>query len=42
MRFVEPGDGGKAGVVGVDLFALPGAPRKFATVEICGVRWTLV
>ncbi len=42
MRFVEPGDDSRTGVVGVDLFALPGAPRKFATIEICGVRWTLV
>ena len=42
MRFVEPSDDSRTGVVGVDLFALPGAPRKFATIEICGVRWTLV
>ena len=42
MRFVEPGPDGRTGVVGVDLFALPGAPRRFSSIEICDVHWTLV
>lgn len=42
MRFVQPDPSGRTGVVGVDLWAVPGAPRKFESVEICGVRWTLV
>ena len=40
MRFVEPGD--RTGVVGVDLWAAPGAYKKFDSVLICGVKWTLV
>ncbi len=42
MRFVVPGADGRTGVVGVDLWAAPGASRKFETVTICGVKWTLV
>ncbi|MEM7015732.1 MAG: hypothetical protein AAF512_00160 [Pseudomonadota bacterium] len=42
MRFVKPEPGGNTGVVGVDLWAVPGAPKKFESITICGVRWTLV
>ena len=42
MRFVRPEPGGRTGVVGVDLWAVPGASKKFETLEICGVTWTLV
>ena len=42
MRFVPPAAGGRTGVVGVDLWAVPGARKKFASVDICGVKWTLV
>ncbi len=40
MRFVESQDG-RTGVTGVDLWAAPDA-KKFDSVEICGVRWTVV
>ncbi len=33
---------GRTGVVGVDLWATPGDYRKFESVDICGVKWTLV
>ena len=42
MRFVEPEPGGRTGVVGVDLWAVPGARKTFASLDICGVKWTLV
>ena len=42
MRFVNPEPGGRTGVVGLDLWAAPGAYRKFDTLHICGVKWTLV
>ena len=42
MRFVRPGVDGRTGVVGVDLWAAPNRARKFDSIEICGVRWTLV
>ncbi len=42
MRFVMPESGGRTGVVGVDLWATPGAHKKFDSVDICGVKWTLV
>ncbi|HAK53550.1 MAG TPA: hypothetical protein DCM54_16865 [Gammaproteobacteria bacterium] len=42
MRFIEPGADGKTGVVGVDLWAAPGAYKRFESIEICGVNWTLV
>ena len=42
MRFVEAGPDGRTGVVGVDLWASPGAYKKFESIEICGVNWTLV
>ena len=42
MRFVAPGPDGGTGVVGVDLWAVPGAERKFDALVICGVRWRLV
>ena len=42
MRFVEPAPGGRTGVVGVDLWAVPGARKTFASLDICGVKWTLV
>ena len=42
MRFVEPEPGGRTGVVGVDLWAVPGVYKKFDTMVICGVKWTLV
>ena len=42
MRFVEPEPGGRTGVIGVDLWAAPGAYRKFDAMVICGVKWTLV
>jgi hypothetical protein len=41
MRFVEPAPDGRTGVVGVDLWAAPGV-RKFDTIDVCGVKWTLV
>ena len=41
MRFVAP-EGGRTGVVGVDLFAAPGALRRFSSIDICGVTWRLV
>ncbi len=42
MRFVEPEPGDRTGVVGVDLWAAPGCPRKFESIDVCGVTWTLV
>ena len=42
MRFVTPEPGGRTGVVAVDLWAVPGARKKFESVDICGVTWTLV
>ena len=42
MRFVEPESGGRTGVVGVDLWAVPGGTRKFASIDVCGVTWRLV
>ena len=42
MRFVKPEPGGRTGVVGVDLWAVPGAHGKFDAMVICGVKWTLV
>lgn len=42
MRFVASEPGGRTGVVGVDLWAAPGTYKKFETVDICGVKWTLV
>ena len=42
MRFVSPEPGGPTGVVGVDLWAVRGGQRKFETIDICGVKWTLV
>ena len=42
MRFVAPPPGGRTGVVGVDLWAVPGARKTFETLDICGVKWTLV
>ncbi|MBS01451.1 MAG: hypothetical protein CMQ24_01910 [Gammaproteobacteria bacterium] len=41
MRFVAPVDG-RTGVVGVDLFAVPDAPRRFTSIDVCGVTWRLV
>ena len=42
MRFVKPEPGGPTGVLGVDLWAAPGGYRKFDTLVLCGVKWTLV
>ena len=42
MRFVKPEPGDKTGVVGVDLWAAPGTYKKFESIIICGVKWTLV
>ena len=42
MRFVAPQPGGRTGVVGVDLWAVPGVRKTFASLDICGVKWTLV
>ncbi|MDA0790989.1 MAG: hypothetical protein O2780_16210 [Proteobacteria bacterium] len=42
MRFVQPGTDGRTGVVGVDLWAAPGAQKKFDSIFLCGVKWTLV
>ncbi len=42
MRFVEPRVEGRAGVVGVDLWAAPGGDKKFESIDVCGVKWTLV
>ena len=41
MRFVAPVDG-RTGVVGVDLFAVPDALRRFTSIDVCGVTWRLV
>lgn len=41
MYFVSPQDE-RTGVVGVDLWALPAAPKKFSSLELCGVTWRLV
>ena len=42
MRFVAPAPGGRTGVVAVDLWAVPGARKTFESLDICGVKWTLV
>lgn len=42
MRFVAVPAAARAGVIGVDLWALPGTPRPFDEIELCGVRWRLV
>ena len=42
MRFVAPRADGRTGVVGVDLWAVPGKRSTFASLDICGVKWTLV
>ncbi len=42
MRFMKPDPGGRTGVVAVDLWAAAGVRRKFDSVDICGVKWTLV
>ena len=42
MRFVQAVPGRRTGVVGVDLWAAPGGCRKFESIDICGVKWTLV
>ncbi|MYD43850.1 MAG: hypothetical protein F4W90_08160 [Gammaproteobacteria bacterium] len=42
MRFVEPGTDGRSGVIGVDLWNVPGATKKFESLDICGVTWRLV
>jgi len=42
MRFVAPQSNGRTGVVGVDLWAVPGSQRKFDTIDVCGVTWRLV
>ena len=42
MRFVEPKSDGRTGVVGVDLWATPGARKRFEMLDICGVTWRLV
>lgn len=42
MRFVAPAADGRTGVVGVDLWAAPGARPKFNAIDFCGVRWRLV
>lgn len=42
MRFVEPNANGRTGVVGVDLWTVPGAGRKFESLDMCGVTWRLV
>lgn len=41
MHFVSPREG-RTGVIGVDLWALPGTPRKFSSLELCGVTWRLM
>ncbi|MCY4094620.1 MAG: hypothetical protein OXG05_05755 [Gammaproteobacteria bacterium] len=42
MRFVEPGSDGRTGVVGVDLWSIPGGRKMFDSLDICGVTWRLV
>lgn len=42
MRFVEPHSDGRTGVIGVDLWAVPGSAKKFEKLDICGVTWRLV
>ena len=42
MRFREPAFDGRTGVVGVDLWAVPGKRKTFESLDICGVTWRLV
>jgi hypothetical protein len=42
MRFVQLGPVGRTGVVGVDLWPVPGGYKTFESIDICGVKWTLV
>ena len=42
MRFVRPGEDKRTGVVGIDLWATPGAPKQFESIDFCGVTWRLV
>lgn len=42
MRFVEPSGNGRTGVVGVDLWNVPGVRKKFASLDLCGVTWRLI
>ncbi len=42
MRFSEPSANKRTGVTGVDLWAVPGNPKKFKELDICGVTWRLV
>lgn len=42
MRFVEPRSKEQSGVVGVDLWKAPGPAKKFESIVICGVKWSLV
>ena len=42
MRFVETAADGRTGVVGVDLWAVASGERKFESIDVCGVKWTLV
>ena len=42
MRFVPPTSNGRTGVVGVDLWAVPGVEKQFETLDMCGVTWRLV
>ncbi|MDP6376564.1 MAG: hypothetical protein QF921_00115 [Pseudomonadales bacterium] len=42
MRFVEPAPGKRTGVVGVDLWAIPSVDKRFDSMNICGVKWTLL
>ncbi|MCY4130097.1 MAG: hypothetical protein OXG15_12760 [Gammaproteobacteria bacterium] len=42
MRFIEPTSNGRIGVVGVDLWSVPGGRKMFDSLDICGVTWRLV
>lgn len=42
VRFVPPGSDGREGVVGVDVYAVPGKPKAFTECHIHGIRWRLV
>mmetsp|Transcript_58538 Transcript_58538/g.174223 ORF Transcript_58538/g.174223 Transcript_58538/m.174223 type:complete len:305 (-) Transcript_58538:14-928(-) len=42
VRFVPVGDDGRDGIIGVDLYAVPGKPKAFTECHVHGVTWRLV
>lgn len=42
VRFVQAGPDGREGVVGVDVYAVPGKPKAFDQCHIHGITWRLV